>query len=204
MPVELETRYRIGSHPGVVRLLAWLNEAHMATYRSATAILRRRGPGASIAPARAYRYKYGFGLNWEQAIAPDVGAFSRLGWNDGNTEAWAYTDANYSASLGASIAGRAWTRPADTIGLMGVASGASRAHQRFLEAGGAGILDGDGSLTYGVETVLETYYDCTLWRSVHVAVDYQLVADPAFNRARGPVSVFGARLHWELSPDHRW
>ena len=25
-----------------------------------------------------------------------------------------------------------------------------------------------------------------------------VVADPAFNRERGPVSVFGARFHWEF------
>ena len=29
-------------------------------------------------------------------------------------------------------------------------------------------------------------------------LDYQFISDPAFNRDRGPVSVFGARLHWEL------
>jgi high affinity Mn2+ porin len=33
---------------------------------------------------------------------------------------------------------------------------------------------------------------------VHVAIDYQFVNHPAFNRDRGPVSVFGARLHWEF------
>ncbi|HLK12726.1 MAG TPA: carbohydrate porin, partial [Candidatus Binatia bacterium] len=200
MPVEFEGRYRAAGRPGIVRLLAWLNEAHMATYEAATAILRREGPSASIVPARAYRYKYGFGLNWEQEIAPDVGAFSRLGWNDGRTEAWAYTDTNYSGSLGGSLKGRAWHRPADTFGLVGVVSGASRASQRFLEAGGTGILYGDGALTYGWEKNLETYYDCDVWRTVHLAVDYQLVVDPAFNRARGPVSIFGARLHWEFSP----
>jgi hypothetical protein len=29
-------------------------------------------------------------------------------------------------------------------------------------------------------------------------MDYQYVDDPAFNSARGPVSVFAARLHWEF------
>src|SRR5581483_1879232 len=123
MPVELEGRYQLAGHPGALRLLAWLNEAHMATYRAATAILLRNGPNASIAPARAFRYKYGFGLNWEQELAPGVGSFSRLGWNDGRTEAWAYTDTNYSGSLGVSIAGRSWSRPADTLGLVGVVTG---------------------------------------------------------------------------------
>ena len=33
--------------------------------------------------------------------------------------------------------------------------------------------------------------------AVHFALDYQLFADPAFNSDRGPVNVFGVRLHWE-------
>ena len=31
-----------------------------------------------------------------------------------------------------------------------------------------------------------------------VTLDYQFITDPAYNRDRGPVSVFGVRLHWEL------
>jgi high affinity Mn2+ porin len=62
-----------------------------------------------------------------------------------------------------------------------------------------GILDGDGALTYGSEKVVETYYDFQIWKTIHVAVDYQFISNPAFNRDRGPVSVFGGRLHWELN-----
>ncbi len=29
----------------------------------------------------------------------------------------------------------------------------------------------------------------------HVTLDYQFIVNPAYNRDRGPVSVFGARLH---------
>jgi hypothetical protein len=29
-------------------------------------------------------------------------------------------------------------------------------------------------------------------------MDYQFVSDPAFNRDRGPVSILGIRVHWEL------
>jgi len=31
-----------------------------------------------------------------------------------------------------------------------------------------------------------------------VAVDYQFISNPAFNRDRGPVSAFSLRLHWAL------
>ena len=45
---------------------------------------------------------------------------------------------------------------------------------------------------------METYYDFEIWKSVHGAFDYQFVTDPAYNSARGPVSVLGARLHWSF------
>ena len=97
-----------------------------------------------------------------------------------------------------SVKGDAWQRPGDTFGLAGIVSGASRDNQKFLEAGGTDMLDGDGALSYGREKVLETYYDFQIWKTVHAALDYQFISNPAFNRDRGPVSVFGARLHWEL------
>ena len=198
MMVEFERRYTVNAHPGAIRLMPWLNEARMASNHAATAILLANGPGADISAAQGYRYKYGVGLNCEQEIAENVGLFSRLGWNDGHEQAWAYDDANWTASIGASVKGDAWQRPGDTFGLAGVVSGASRSNQQFLNAGGLGILAGDGALTYGSEKVVETYYDFPIWKTVHGAVDYQFISNSAFNRDRGPVSVFGGRLHWEL------
>jgi high affinity Mn2+ porin len=198
MMAEFERRYRVNDHPGAIRFLAWLNEADMASYSAATALLLAAGPGADISAARGFRYKYGFGLNWEQEVMKNVGLFSRLGWNDGHEEAWTFTDANWTASLGLSVKGESWRRPDDTFGLAGVVSGASVANQKFLEAGGTDMLDGDGALTYGPEKVLETYYDFKIWKTIHAALDYQFITNPAFNRDRGPVSVFAARVHWEF------
>jgi high affinity Mn2+ porin len=79
-----------------------------------------------------------------------------------------------------------------------VVSGISKAEQEYFASGGLGILAGDGNLNYGWEKDLETYYDCGVWKTVHFALDYQFITDPAFNRDRGPVSVFGARVHWEF------
>lgn len=198
MMTEFERRYSVKAHPGAIRFMPWLNEADMAPYSAATAILEANGPGANIAAAQTYTHKYGFGLNWEQEVAKNVGVFSRLGWNDGHEEAWTFTDANSSASLGASVKGDAWHRPGDTIGIAGVVSAASSDQQKFLEAGGQGIYDGDGALTYGPEQVLETYYNRQIGKNVHGTLDYQFIKNPAFNRARGPVSVFGVRLHYEF------
>ena len=195
MVTELERRYVIGSHPGAIRLLAYLNRAHMGSYQAA---LDNPARPADIQDTRDYRSKYGFGLNWEQEIGRNVGLFSRLGWSDGENEAWVFADVDRTATLGVSVKGEAWHRPDDTFGLAGVANGISLVHQEFFEAGGTGILAGDGKLSYGWEKILETYYDFQLWKAVHATADYQFIADPAFNRDRGPISVFGARLHWEF------
>ena len=153
---------------------------------------------ADIVATRAYRFKYGFGLNWEQEITKNVGIFSRLGWSDGHAESWCFSDVDNAVSAGLSINGDLWHRPGDTFGLAGVFSGISKVHQEFLEDGGIGLLAGDGNLNYGWEKILETYYDVKIWKFIHGAVDYQFVTDPAFNRGRGPVSVFAGRLHWEF------
>ena len=198
MVAELERRYTINNHPGAIRFLAYLNRADMYTYQGATAILLANGPGADLTAARAYRLKYGFGLNWEQEIAKNVGLFSRLGWNDGQTQGWMFTDVDYTATLGLSVKEESWHRPGDTFGLAGVLNGISHVAQGFFQAGGTGIEAGDGNLNYGWEKTLEVYYDFKIWKTVHTALDYQFITNPAFNRDRGPVSVFSARLHWEL------
>ncbi len=193
MAAEGERRYRIGIHPGTVRALAYLNQGEFGSYKAALSV-----PGADFSKTYANRHTFGFGLNAEQEITRNVGLFSRLGWNDGHNEAWMFTDINHSASLGISVKGDTWRRSDDTVGVAGVISGISRVNQQFLKAGGSGILDGDGNLDYGQEFVLETYYDRAFSKQIHAALDYQFIADPAFNRVRGPVSVFGTRIHWEF------
>jgi high affinity Mn2+ porin len=195
MVTEFERRYSLHNHPGAVRLLAYLNRAHMGSYQEAVNNSTRP---ADIEATRDFRYKYGFGLNVEQEIFKNVGVFSRLGWSDGRNEAWVFSDVDYAATAGISIKGEAWHRPDDTFGLAGAFNGISIAHQRFFAAGGVGILAGDGGLNYGWERILETYYDFKIWKSVHTSFDYQFISNPAFNRDRGPVSVFGARVHWEF------
>jgi len=198
MVTEFERRYTINDHPGTIRLLAYLNRANMAKYSDATAILQAGGPTADWQAARSFNYKYGFGLNWDQELTKYLGAFSRLGWNDDRIEGWMFSDVGHAASLGLSLNGGLWGRPDDTFGMAGVFNGISKVAQEFFQAGGTGILAGDGNLDYGWEKILETYYDFKIVGNLHGAVDYQFVNIPAFNRARGPVSLFAARLHWEF------
>ncbi len=196
MVTEGERRYSIGTHTGAVRPLAYVNQGEFGSYKAALSVT-----GADIAKTYANRHTYGFGLNAEQEITKNIGVFSRAGWNDGHNEAWMYTDINHSGSLGVSVKGDAWHRSGDTAGLAAVMSGISKLNRQYLMAGGTGILDGDGNLNYGMERAVETYYDHTFPQfpqQIHLTLDYQFVANPAFNRDRGPVSVFGTRIHWEF------
>jgi high affinity Mn2+ porin len=153
---------------------------------------------ADIEATRQYRQKFGFGLNLEQEIAKNIGLFARLGWSDGRTEAWVFSDVDRTATVGISIKGEFWQRPEDTLGLANAVNGIAKVHQEFLAAGGTGILAGDGALNYALEDALEIYYDFQVWKTIHVALDYQFLLNPAFNQDRGPVSILGARLHWEF------
>jgi len=195
MVTELERRFTLREHPGTVRLLAYLNRAHMGSYAEA---LENPGRPANIIDTRQYRLKYGFGLNAEYELAKGVGAFARLGWNDAQTESWDYADVQGSGSAGLSIKGDFWHRPNDTVGLAGVINSISRVQQQYFEAGGLGILAGDGALSYGLEKSLETYYRFQIYKNFNATADYQYVVNPAYNAARGPVSVVTARLHWDF------
>ena len=193
MVVENEQRYSLHGHHGAARILGWVNAGEFGSYSAAL-----YAPDADIDLTHAQRHEFGFGLNLEQEITRNIGLFSRLGWNDGINEAWMFTDINHMGSVGVAVKGESWHRPDDTIGVAAVVSGISLDNQRYLAAGGLGILDGDGALNYAKEKVVEAYYQAKLTNRLLGALDYQFVADPAFNTARGPVSVFGARFHFEF------
>src|SRR3569833_120222 len=108
--------------PGVgtiVRLLAYRNTARMGIYRDAIAIAAASGQVPDIvANDREGRHKYGFGINIEQPLAVDgeTGAFARLGWNDGRTESFAFTEVDRLISVGGQVSGRHWTRTDARLG----------------------------------------------------------------------------------------
>jgi high affinity Mn2+ porin len=194
--LELEKRYFIGDHPGKIRLLGWLESAHMGSYSETLA-----DPSlmADITLTRRYRYQYGFALNVEQEITKDLGAFLRASWRDGEEEEWQYTDVDRSFSGGLQLKGNSWRRSGDTVGLAGIVDGITSAHKDFLAAGGLGITVGDGKLThYEPEGVVEMYYDAEVIKNVHLGIDYQFVANPAYNSDRGPVNIFTSRFHFQF------
>lgn len=193
---ELEERYTIDNKPGKTRFLVFFNsnrEAYLSDVLGAPDV------NAALPAARHYGdNKYGFAVNTEQQLTDSIGAFARLGWNDGITEAWMFTEIDESATAGVSINGKSWGRPDDTWGVAGVVSGLSPDERKFFEQGGIGILIGDGRLNYSPEMTLETYYAFKLCPYATLSPDYQFIANPAYNADRGPVNVFAGRLHVEF------
>jgi high affinity Mn2+ porin len=109
-----------------------------------------------------------------------------------------FTDIDRSGLVGVSLKGTAWQRADDTVGVAGVVNALSSVHARFLEAGGLGVLVGDGKLSYGTEDILEAYYRFQVVKPLSLTADYQFVANPAYNRDRGPVSIFALRAHLQF------
>lgn len=176
---------------GPVRAMAFVNHANMGVYREAVDDI--------VATRRSGRLKYGFGLNLEQKLSEDAGVFARLGWNDGKTESWAFTEIDRTASGGLSLRGARWHRPKDTLGLAVAINGISGDHRAYLARGGHGFLIGDGRLVNaGAEKIFEAYYAWRAVRYLTLSPDYQFIANPAYNRDRGPVHVLSLRAHVEL------
>jgi high affinity Mn2+ porin len=195
--LEWEGRWGLeeDEHPGHLRLLAFLNRADMGNYGDA---LRLTPVNPDVTATRAYRYKYGFGISFDQELTRDLGAWARVGWNDGHSEAWAFTPIDRSLAGGLLLKGRRWARPDDTIGLGVVANGLAKSHREYLAAGGFDFNIGDGRLNYAWERTVETYYRAAVTKNMFLTFDYQYVINPAYNRDRGPVSVYSVNAHIEF------
>lgn len=187
------------SRATVVRLLGFVNHADMGNYREAIDgyLLGENAVPDITLYRKQGTVKYGFGPNMEQELTPWWRAFGRLGWNDGATESFAYTEVDRTAEAGTDFRGKIWRRPQDKVGAAFVANGLSGDHRRYLALGGLGFILGDGALTYGLEKIFETYYTAHIWRGVYVAFDYQHITNPGYNEARGPASILSFRLHIE-------
>jgi hypothetical protein len=79
------------------------------------------------------------------------------------------------------LRGAWWGRDADKLGLAAVTNGLSADHERHLELGGKGFLLGDGTLRYGRETIVETYYTAPVYRGVSLTADGQVIVKPGYN-----------------------
>lgn len=182
----------------VVRMLGYRNLARMGLYTEALASAQGTGqPPNIVADDRPGRLKYGLGLNVEQPLADsgETGAFLRIGWDDGRTESFAFTEVDRHLSAGLQLAGTHWHRPDDRLGIAYVAHGLSPDHRAYLAAGGIGFLLGDGRLNYAPEEILESYYRLQVLPYTQLSADLQFIPQPGYNRDRGPATVISLRLN---------
>ena len=193
--LEGEGRYALFAQPGKIRIAGWLSSVFAGSF---AATLANPALDLDITATRKTRIEYGWYANLEQAVTADLGLFARASWRNGQTEVMSFADIDRSISWGGVLKGSAWGRPEDRVGIAGVVNGLSASYRAFLAAGGLGDLIGDGALNYRTEKILETYYAYRLDRWSTVTLDYQFIADPAYNADRGPVHILAARWHAEF------
>jgi len=197
--LEVEHRHEIGDKSGRLLVTAFQSRARMGLLDQAVEIAQSTGGPVDIAAVRRYRSRFGASLSLEQQLAPDLGAFIRAGKAAGDVEAYEFTDVDRTLAAGLSLQGSRWHRPDDTVALAAIDNGISAARESYLNAGGLGILIGDGKLPHpGPEQIMETYYSVAICKFVHLSLDYQWINHPAYNRDRGPASVVAVRLHAQL------
>ncbi|EIZ84298.1 carbohydrate-selective porin OprB [Methylobacterium sp. GXF4] len=197
---EFEQRYVLPwlDQPGKLRIGLFSNVANSANNREVVTLTQLGvfdDINDAVAATRRPRRKTGGYINLEQALTPELGLFARASLNDGRTENISFTDIDQSFSGGLSLKGKAWDRPDDTIGIGAAMNGLSPSHRAAFAAGYYGLLIGDGTLRYGRERAIESYYALNLTKFVTLTFDYQFVNNPGYNRDRGPAHFFASRLH---------
>jgi high affinity Mn2+ porin len=195
---ELERRYQLASLPGKVLVTVFDSHGRMALLDEAIARSQATGEeiNAALISVRQYRDRTGISANVQQHLTDELGLFARAGKAGGNVETYEFTDSDQSITAGLSLKGLRWHRAEDTWGLAVMENKISGTRERYLNAGGLGILVGDGQLPHPApEQVLESYYEYAPTRWGQITLDYQYVLNPAYNSDRGPVSIIALRVH---------
>jgi high affinity Mn2+ porin len=193
---EIEHRHHIAGRDGAVRFTIFRNRGQFGRFDDALALAATTGGDADTAFARQRRTRIGASVNGEQAVTDTLGLFARAGLADGTIEPYDFTDIDRTAQLGLSLKGSGWHRATDTVGAAVIVNGISTVHQRYLDAGGLGVLVGDGRLPHpGAEYIGEAFYKLAAAKGFELTLDYQWIDNPGYNRDRGPANVLAARVH---------
>ena len=199
LDAEIEHVHSIAGRPGKIKFTVYLNHGRMGRFTDAIGLAKVTGGPADIVAVRRMQDRTGISFNFEQQISKAVSLFAKGGLTNGNLEPYEFTDVDRTIAAGATIKGSSWGRADDLIGIAGVINAITRTHQKFLNAGGLGIIVGDGKLANpGPEEILEAYYDAGLAKALHLSLDAQFVRHPGYNRDHGPVPIGAVRLHAEF------
>ena len=213
--LELEHKHSISGQDGVIRLLMYRNHVVVGNFNDAVGVFEA-DPQKNATTCTTFNYgsqnanapdlcwvrkpntKVGIGLFGQQYVARDIGVFARGMYSDGHTEVNAYTSTDRSLSFGGLAKGSHWSRPLDYAGVGMNMGWISPSHARYLGLGGVDGFIGDGAITPGTEAALDLFYSVNVRKAFWISGDYQHIINPAFNRDRGPVNVFGIRIHGEF------
>ena len=197
--LEAEKRHEMFGQPGKALVTYYHSRGRMGLLEDAISLAQRAGGPVDVAAVRQYRSRVGVSIAIEQQLGVDLGMFARAGRAGGNVEAYEFTDIDRSFSIGLSLKGFRWSRKNDTVGVAAIVSGISATRERYLNAGGQGILIGDGQLPHPrSEQILETYYSLAVLSQSFLTADYQRVTNPGYNRDRGPASILAVRVHTQF------
>src|SRR5579862_7830796 len=180
--------YALQGYATHLRALVFLNHADLGNYHEANeAFLSGQDAQPDITLHRHRTVKPGFAMNFEQDLPLNFRVFLRTGWNDGAYESFTFSEMNNTVAFGGDLSGDVWHRKDDHIGSAVVNSGLAHDHHEYLALGGIGFMLGDGGLSYGRETVSETYYTAHVFGGLYCAAQISFINNPGFNRDRGPV-----------------
>jgi high affinity Mn2+ porin len=213
--MEVEHKHSIHGQEGMIRVLGFRNRENMARFSDAIAAFEadpeenattctsfNYGSHNAGAPdlcwARKPNVKKGIGGFAEQYIGHNIGVFGRAMYADGKTEVYSYTSDDRSATAGLLAQGSSWSRPKDYAGIGLNLGWISNIHAKYLGMGGIDGFVGDGAITAKAETSLDMFYSAAFGKVYWLSGDYQHIANPGFNAARGPVNVFTVRIHGEF------
>lgn len=213
--LELEHRHTLFGQPGAVRILGYRNHENMGSWNDALTALRTN-PNKNASTCQGFNYdnpntgapdlcwarkpnnKMGIGINLEQQLSDDIGLFFRGMYSDGKTEVYSYTSADSSISLGGLMKGERWGRNKDTFGIGYAQSWISKQHAAYLNAGGVDGFIGDGKLNHKPEQVVDVFYSFNVFDTAWITLDYQHLANPAYNGDRGAVDFYTIKTHVEF------
>ncbi len=195
---EFELPFKGLARGGVLRFLAYRNRAEMGAFRDAVALGAATGSTPDLTQVRRLQSKSGIGAGAQVELTENIGAYVRAALNDGKTETFAFTEIDRSVAFGVLARGGAWGRANDSAGVAVYLNGLRAPHRDYLAAGGLGFFLGDGRLRYGSENIFETFYSVGVVKGAWASLGYQRIANPGYNRDRGPANFLGLRLHAEI------
>ncbi|MES2678685.1 MAG: carbohydrate porin [Bacteroidota bacterium] len=194
--LQYARKLNLGSKTANVRLLTFYNKANSGAYSRFTC--DSSGTAFFCDSLKAYRGKYGFGIDADIKLSDNLAIFGRYSWNDGKSESMGYTEADQALAGGAVYSFGRIKRPNDLIGAALSVNALSKGHSDFLKNGGSGFMLGDGSLNYKTEQAFEFFYKTNLIKIMDITFNYQYIINSGYNADRGNIHFWGCRLNFEF------